>query len=126
MFDQQHFLKLLDQMIFHAEQKYTLHTGAQTTCQLHKDGRVTGGLKYDEGRLVALTAARRIERKLQESGDNTLIGALQAERNQWQRKLLTYQSADRPSLMWIAYHQGGVDAFDEVLALFEDGDSDQQ
>ncbi len=125
MLDQQALLTLLDQMILHTEQEYALHTGAQTTCQLHKDGRVTGGLKYEEGRLVALTGARRIVRKVQDTGNNALIDALQSERNRWRQTLLTYQSADRPSVMWVAYNQGGVDALDELLAPVKDGDNDQ-
>jgi len=125
MLDQQSLLIWLDQKIRSAEQEYSLHTGTQGVCQLHKDGRVTGGLKYDEGRLVALTAARRIARKVQDTGDNALIGALLAERDRWRQTLITYQSADRPSILWIAYNQGGVDALDELLAPVKDGDNDQ-
>ena len=36
--------------------------GDATACQLHKDGRVTGGMKYDEGRLVALINLQRAVR----------------------------------------------------------------
>ena len=119
MLDLQPVLAWLDQKIENTEQEFTLHAGAQSVCQLHKDGRVTGGLKYDEGRLVALTAARRIAWKHQNRGDstdNSLSSALQAERDRWQRTLQTYQSAGRPSIMWIAYNQGGVDALDDLLA----------
>ncbi|MFO7631299.1 MAG: hypothetical protein R6W76_02110 [Caldilinea sp.] len=123
MIDRQALLTLLDQKIARAGQEYALHTGNQTACQLHKDGRVAGGLKYDEGRLVALTAVRRIVRKLETAGEDALLGSLQEDRDRWRRSLVTYQTADRPSITWIAYSQGGVDAIEEMLAIVADGGS---
>ncbi len=116
MLDPQALLTWLEQKIQNAEQEYALHTGAQTVCQLHKDGRVTGGLKYDEGRLVALTAARRLVRKHLGDSADALHSVLSAEQDRWRRKLQIYRSAERPSMTWIAYYQGGVDALDELLA----------
>lgn len=121
MLSRQAVLILLDQKIQNAEQAYKMHTGSQTACQLHKDGRVTGGLKYNEGRLVALTAVRRIVRKLEIAGEDALLGSLQEDRDRWRRSLVTYQTADRPSIPWIAYSQGGVDAIEEMLAVVADG-----
>ena len=110
MLDHSRLLTWLDQEIARAEQDFARHAGNQSACQLHKDGRVTGGMKYDEGRLVALTTLRRIVSKQDTWAPAQLAEALQSEQNRWQRALQTYQSAEHPSIAWVAYQQGGVDA----------------
>lgn len=110
MLDRRRILEWLDQEIARAERDFARHAGNQSACQLHKDGRVTGGMKYDEGRLVALTAVRRIARKGDAWTPAELAEALESEQKKWQRALRTYQSAAHPSMPWVAYNQGGVDA----------------
>lgn len=114
MSDVQPLLQVIDQQIDLVEQAYKVHTGNQTACQLHKDGRVTGGLKYDEGRLVALMDLRRSVRKAELIGDSNLASTIEAEIDRWRRDLHRYQTAQRPSLSWIAYSQGGVDALQAI------------
>ncbi len=112
-------LTWLDAQIVRTEKEYALHAGNQTACQLHKDGRVTGGLKYDEGRLVAFTTLRRIVRKTSGAQSDELLRQIQAEQTRWQTALQTHQHAERPSIPWIAYNQGGVDALAETCNLLE-------
>ncbi len=38
------------------------HMGDSTVCEIHKSGRVSGGLKYDEGRLVVYGTLLRMLR----------------------------------------------------------------
>lgn len=88
------------------------HMGAGTMCQLHKDGRVSGGLKYEEGRLVAFGNVRRALRRLPADAGlpDALAAILHAEAAEWHALLERHQSADRPAMTWLAYSQGGVDA----------------
>lgn len=53
----------LEQKIIDVERAYQTQAGGASFCQLQKDGRVTGGAKYEEGRLVALHTARRLLRE---------------------------------------------------------------
>jgi hypothetical protein len=117
MADPTSLLEWLDHSIARAEQDYTIHTGHQSACELHKSGRVTGGLKYAEGRLVALTALHRRVRKPAPGDPAALAELLAAEHARWQQLLQTHQHAERPSLPWVAYAQGGVDALAQCLAF---------
>ena len=108
-------LAWLEQQIGRDEKAYAIHAGAQTACQLHKDGRITGGLKYDEGRLMAFTTLRRRVRKAGAEAPDTLAAMIHAEAARWQATLRTYQQAEQPSIPWLAYSQGGVDAMLETL-----------
>lgn len=85
------------------------HMGSQTICQIHKDGQVTGGLKYDEGRLVAV---REIMRLLRDP--DTAPTTFEAQMAHWQKQLARYQAQERQSMPWIAYSQGGVDVYAAV------------
>lgn len=85
-------------------------THGATVCQIHKDGRVSGGAKFAEGQLVALRALRR---RLLDG--QPADAAWQAERATWQAAVARQQSAERPSIPWLAYSQGGVDALDALL-----------
>lgn len=117
MTDVQALLELIDQQIARVERAYKVHSGSQPVCQLHKDGRVTGGLKYDEGRLVALMDLRRSMRQVEGAGDGDVMAVIEAELDRWRRDLHTYRSAPRPSLPWIAYNQGSVDALEAIRNL---------
>jgi hypothetical protein len=93
------------------------HMGSQTMCQIHKDGHVTGGLKYDEGRLVAV---REIMRLLDDDPTN-LPDAFEEKAAGWQRQLARYRAQERPSMPWVAYNQGGVDVYAAVRAHLREG-----
>ncbi|NWG18061.1 MAG: hypothetical protein HXY41_15665 [Chloroflexi bacterium] len=95
------------------------HLGGQTLCQIHKDGRVTGGLKYDEGRLVALRAALRQIKAAADPLPDALLDVLRAEAARWQEQLRRFQNQEQQSIPWIAYNQGGADACADVLRLFD-------
>lgn len=114
------FAGTLDTLIAAAERSLTAQTGGVNVCRLQQDGRVTGGVKYDEGRLVALSAARR---KLRAAGKVTEPAAYRAELvrelETWRDALRDQQARERPAMPWLAYRQGGVDALDEVLGLFD-------
>lgn len=74
----------------------------QPWCEIHKDGRVTGGMKYDEGRLVVLQAARAWV-------DGDLPQRLDQELTRWRARLI-----NATSVPWRAYYQGVVDALAEL------------
>lgn len=84
----------------------------QTLCQLHHDGRVTGGVKYDEGRLAALTAL------LRKWGEGDTQRLAEQEMAHWQAQLERYQAMQPPPLHWVAYNQGGVDLLERFLSDF--------
>jgi hypothetical protein len=83
----------LDAAIDAVQASLARQMGDDTVCQLHKDGRVTGGLKYDEGRLVALSNLRRTVRRQEGAAPADLDAALSAERGEWQQLLARHQAA---------------------------------
>ncbi|MFN4294502.1 MAG: hypothetical protein ACK4JD_10250 [Thermoflexales bacterium] len=89
--------------------------GEGSACQLHKDGRVTGGLKYAEGQLIALNDLRR---KLNASGEMTddaaLRQVLDAEMARWRDGLESQRQRPKPAMPWLAYYQGGLDALEAL------------
>ncbi len=101
-------LDILEALQQEIENSLRTHMGSQTMCQLHKDGRVSGGLKYDEGRLVVVRAAMR---KLRSSDEP----ALEDELAKWQQQLDRYQNQEPRSMPWIAYSQGGVDTLKQLI-----------
>lgn len=102
----------LDGQISTVEKSYLAQTGGEAVCQLHKDGRVTGGLKYDEGQLVALRAVRRA---LLDANDlNAFAAEMTAMQSAWRAELDNHQQRKRP-LPWLAYSQGGLDAIAAAL-----------
>lgn len=103
-------LDMLEALQKEIEDSLRIHIGNQTMCELHKDGRVSGGLKYDEGRLVVVRAAMR---KLR-SGDDP---ALEDELTKWQHQLDRYQNQEPRSMPWIAYSQGGVDTLKHLIKM---------
>lgn len=113
--------KILDQQTRAVEQSYQLQTGGAAVCQLHKDGRISGGMKYDEGRLVALAAIQRML-KLKSSLQD-ILHSLQTEMTTWQQGLDVHRGKENPSMQWIAYLQGGVDIlqqYEQELENLED------
>lgn len=87
----------------------------QSLCQIQKDGRITGGLKYDEGRLETLQTFRRlISDHLENSPE-----LIHAEVLRRQAQLEKFQQQDHPSIQWLAYWLGAVDMTHEILIWME-------
>jgi hypothetical protein len=98
------------------------YTGGASMCQIHKDGRVTGGLKYQEGRLVVLGAIIRQVKELPPAiPPDSLAAILTAEAAHWEADLARYRAAERPAIPWVAYSQGGVDTIGEIRRALLDG-----
>jgi len=93
------------------------HMGGASYCEIHKDGRVSGGLKYDEGRLVVIGAALRHARDAvnAESLADEMRAYLLGERDKWRDMLELHQGRANKSIAWIAYAQGGFDACESLL-----------
>lgn len=93
------------------------YTGGAGMCQIHKEGRVTGGLKYHEGRLVVLGEIIRQFKRMSpfDAGEAAMI--LKNEGEKWQAQLARHQFKEQPAISWVAYSQGGVDAVTEIEAL---------
>ncbi|MFQ3662568.1 MAG: hypothetical protein SNJ69_09280 [Chloroflexaceae bacterium] len=104
--------RLIEQRIAAAERSLTDQTGGTNVCRLQQDGRVTGGMKYDEGRLVALSTHRR---RLQEAAGADARELVEQDLARWEEALRAQQARERPAIQWVAYNQGGVDALEEVL-----------
>lgn len=85
--------------------------GGFSSCTLHKDGRVTGGLKYHEGRMAAFAEARRIV-----SGTDDPETGLQDYAKRWREELERRKGAEQPSPSWVAYATGGAEAAMESVA----------
>jgi len=106
-------LAQLQAMRLESESAMLEHAGDTSVCQIHKDGQVTGGLKYQEGRLVAVSDAMR-QIKAQQQADVDAIVLAQLEK--WQAQLTRHQTQAQPALSWVAYAQGGVDALEAIRA----------
>lgn len=90
-------------------------TGNASICQIHKDGQVTGGMKYQEGRLVVMgEVIRRIKK------GETPADVLDSLATRWTAQLAQYQSVERPTMAWVAYSQGGVDAIAEIRRVVDE------
>ncbi|MCB9436369.1 MAG: hypothetical protein H6673_05160 [Anaerolineales bacterium] len=94
-----------------AESTLQAQLGNQTWCEIHTDGQVTGGLKYEEGRLIVITTLRRQLK----SGDQDPQSMIEVLLNQWQQQLEHHIQQKPSSMPWIAYSQGGVDMCREAL-----------
>lgn len=95
-----------------AERALAATLGDSTVCRIHRDGRVTGGAKYAEGRLVALAD---LQRRLRGSAPAEFDSLARSELRQWNEELARHRSLPTPSLPWLAYRQGGCDALAEVV-----------
>lgn len=88
--------------------------GGASVCQIHKDGRVTGGMKYQEGRLVVLGEIIRRIKGLAEFNTDAVQAILAAECEKWRSQLDHHQTQEKPAMTWVAYAQGGTDALSEI------------
>jgi len=117
MLFQQYMTAQLGAMRQDCEAQLRQAIGDSTMCALHKEGRITGGLKYQEGRLVVLGTMLRQAKRLPASDDAAraaLMGLLDEENARWQAQLTTYEAQKPQSLAWVAYSQGGVDALEAI------------
>lgn len=87
--------------------------GDRSVCTAHKDGRVTGGLKYQEGRMSALAAMRR---ELVRGEQATEVIAAADE--QWSAEFETRRRARPSSPTWVSYATGGREAVRDVRKRF--------
>jgi len=116
MYTVESLLNQIDDLRRDCESTMRDQMGGGTLCQVHKDGRVTGGLKYQEGRLGGLGNVRRAIRRLPADADlmAALADFLTTETADWSSQLQRYQAAERPAITWVAYYQGGVDTLHEL------------
>ncbi len=98
-----------------AERQLQGQMGNETACTLHKDGRITGGLKLAEGRMVALHTLIRLVRDAPVEADLTAL--VDAERSAWQQRRDEARRRTPSSLPWLAYAQGGIDACTDAHAI---------
>lgn len=97
-----------------AERELAAQLGSATLCRIHTDGRVTGGAKYAEGRLVALAD---LQRRLRGTEAGNPVAVWASELRRWADDLERLRAQDRPALPWLAYRQGGVDALEEFAPM---------
>lgn len=107
-------LARIDEMIEAAESALCAEMGSATSCEIHKDGRVTGGMKYLEGKLVALM---RIRRLVAGPAADDPEAAVVSEMASWDGVWTLRAEATNPSPPWIAYATGGLDAAHDVAEL---------
>jgi hypothetical protein len=100
------WISWLDDQIEASAESMRSELGGATACRVHKDGRVTGGMKYQEGRMAAFAEARR----LGASGSDDLSDALATFERRWLDELEHRASAEQPSRPWVAYATGGAEA----------------
>jgi hypothetical protein len=86
--------------------------GLQTACTLHRDGRVTGGMKYQEGRLVSY---RTLATTLHGAPERPVADVLSEQVEHWRAELDRH--AGRGATQWAAYATGGLDAATEACCL---------
>jgi hypothetical protein len=103
-------------LIAEAEHEYRSALGGETACTIHRDGRVTGGMTYHEGRLIALREARRVLEVSDTAAWHTEISGL---RDRWAADLELRRASRIDTPPWIAYATGGYDAAAEALAAIE-------
>ncbi|MGD2042354.1 MAG: hypothetical protein PVJ28_01815 [Acidimicrobiia bacterium] len=99
----------LERQIERAARAMSQELGEDSVCTVHKDGRVTGGLKYQEGRMSALAGMRRaLERGELEPS------VLASAEVQWSAEFETRRTASTSSPLWVSYATGGLDAVREA------------
>lgn len=112
--DTEQWMTYLEAEIAAAAAAMEVELGANSMCTVHKDGRVTGGLKYREGRLSAFAEARRLAR-----ARSDIEAALTAQLQRWSNELDRRRKSSTPSMAWVAYATGGFDASREALEALE-------
>ena len=102
-------------MLAAAEASMAQTAGGQSLCGLQKDGRVSGVVKYEEGRVAALMLLQRLLRQ-QSRTEFPLDPAAVLEQllAEWQEELARMRRRATPASLWSAYRQGGVDALRAV------------
>lgn len=83
--------------------------GDRSVCTVHKDGRVTGGLKYQEGRMSAFAAMRRALVRGEQATE-----VLAAADERWSAEFEARRRASPSSPTWASYATGGRDAVREA------------
>ncbi len=106
----------IDRLMATAEKDYRTALGGEAACTVHRDGRVTGGITYHEGRLIALREAQNL---IEGSTPDTLPSELVALRDRWRNELETRRTGRINTPPWVAYATGGVDAATDLLAAIE-------
>jgi hypothetical protein len=108
------WIAYLDGEIALAAANMEVELGEESACTVHKDGRVTGGLKYQEGRLNSFAEARRLARD-----PAGLEDGLSRYKTKWEQELDRRRSAHRPSMPWISYATGGLQAAEAAVEAFK-------
>lgn len=103
----------LDGEIALAAATMQVELGEESACTVHKDGRVTGGLKYQEGRLNAFAEARRLAKDPVDIAD-----ALVRYKTRWVEELDKRRNASQPSMPWLSYATGGAEAAEAAVEAF--------
>lgn len=115
----------LESQIELAARTMSQELGGDSVCTIHKDGRVTGGLKYQEGRMSALAEVRRRLRQTLSFGQ-----AIDEAEASWLAEFERRKSSQPPSPLWASYATGGLDAVREARNSIEasavSGHSDSQ
>ena len=88
--------------------------GGVAACTRHKYGRVTGGMKYHEGRMVSYAEARRALA----GGGLPVSRALHEHAQRWRDEFRRRAGGPEP---WLAYATGGLEAAEDAAALAEQG-----
>ena len=104
----------LDEAMALAARTMDAESGGLSACTVHKDGRVTGGFKYQEGRLAALAEVERLARAGRMTSET--LGAIGET---WERELEQRRVSEPSSPMWVAYTTGGREAMREAVGRFE-------
>ncbi len=111
-------ISVAEAQIASAERSLVAATGGENVCRLDKAGQATGGVKYHEGGVLALRAARRL---IQSAEPGQARASMAELHERWRADLVAQRARERPSAPWIAYTQGGVDALERLLARFVEG-----
>ncbi len=110
-----HLLVRLDDRIAAVGESMMGQMNNQSLCQIQKDGCITGGLKYDEGRLETLQTFRRLIAEHLEHSP----GLIHAEVLRREAQLERFQQQSHPSIQWLAYWLGAVDMAHEILVWID-------
>src|SRR5512139_1930727 len=92
----QQLLTRLNDLISLIAESMAAQMNNQSLCQIQKDGQITGGLKYDEGRLETLHTLRRL---IAEHLEHT-TELIRAEVMRREAQLEKFQQHSRPSIQW--------------------------
>ena len=106
-------LAMIEPLVAAAAADYEAQLGGRAACTVHRSGRVTGGITYFEGRLVALREALRI---VERATADEIRPQLTALRDRWAEDLERRRTSRVNTPPWVAYATGGFDAAGEALA----------